>query len=160
VRHLPTAPFEKTEINESHYESSLPRHEAAAEHRLGQKLGLEGRSRLFRGPSHFRDPGHPLRQRRKLVSLLLSALPDSHDLPIPAFQTRSSSRKHLKMPGKTIPSCPVLGPLLPTLLLIPRNLRRLPRTKTKTRTRMSQRGMQLRPLRTRRRQGKSKSQEE
>jgi hypothetical protein len=56
---------------------SFRRHEASAEYRIRQKLGLEGRSGLFRGTSHFRDTGYPLCQRRQLVHSLLSVYPDS-----------------------------------------------------------------------------------
>ena len=45
--------------------SSLHRDEAAAQHRLGQKLGLESRRRLRRGPAHLRNSGHPFRELRQ-----------------------------------------------------------------------------------------------
>ena len=55
---------------------SLCRHEASAEYRIGQKLGLEGRGRLFRGTPYFRDTGYPLCQRRVLVHSLLFVYSD------------------------------------------------------------------------------------
>jgi hypothetical protein len=109
------------------FESSLRRHEAPAQYRLGQKLGLESRSRLLGGSPHFRDAGHPIRQPRLYVYpvgvflMLMSIL-----------QTRRSSRRRSKMPESTTRTWPAALQPLP-LLLTRTNLKRLRNPKTRVR---------------------------
>jgi hypothetical protein len=57
---IPQLSLKCIEMNDTGFDSSLYRHEASAEYRLGQKLGLESRSGLLGGSSHCRDSSHPI----------------------------------------------------------------------------------------------------